>query len=326
MIIKEVTKMPDRNEIEIKNLTKAFGGEPVLIDLSFTVPQGTILGLVGVNGAGKSTLLRIIAGVYTQSSGGVTIGGETTYENLPLKQRIAFVPDELFFLSGSNIMRMITHYASVYTTFDPDEAIRLADVLNLPKFKPISQFSKGMKRQTATLLAIARKPDILLFDETFDGLDPIARSAVKRLLSDAIISHNATAIITSHSLRELEDTCDSLAFLHKGGLVMQSDVSALKTDLFKVQIALAGEYTQSDIENAGVTVLSFNKLGKVANIIASGERETTEENLKSLSPVILEILPLSLEEVFTYEMKQRGYNFDDILGEIAGAEEAAKEA
>ncbi|MDR1821109.1 MAG: ATP-binding cassette domain-containing protein, partial [Oscillospiraceae bacterium] len=268
-----------------------------------------------------------IAGVYRQSAGEVTIGGQSVYENTALKQRIAFIPDELYFLPGANLMRMIQHYAAIYNSFDVNEAVRLANVLDLPRFKSISQFSKGMKRQSATILAIASNPDILLFDETFDGLDPIARGAVKRLLTESIVSKKATAIITSHSLRELEDTCDALAFLHRGGLVMQSDISNLKTSLLKVQVALPETFSRETIADTGISILSYSQVGRVANIIATDEREAIEAALSKLDPIILETLPLSLEEVFTYEMKQRGYNFDDILGEIADANDAAgKEA
>lgn len=302
--------------IEVKNVTKRFEGSTALADLTCTVKKGSVYGLVGANGAGKSTLMRLIAGVYRPESGEILIEGQSVYENYDIKERIAFVPDDLYFLPGANLKRMAKLQAAGRKRFDGKLLFELANILDLDVKKPIGQFSKGMKRQAATILALATRPDFILFDETFDGLDPIARSMVKRLVSACILERGATAVITSHSLRELEDTCDQLALLHKGGLVLESDVSGLKTSLFKVQIALATEFARADIEAVGnhIEILSYSQKGSVANIIVGGDRAKVTQSLRALSPLVLEVLPLSLEEVFTFEMKARGYDFDKIFG------------
>ena len=177
--------------------------------------------------------------------------------------------------------------------------------------KNLNTFSKGMRRQAATILALSCCADYILFDETFDGLDPVMRNLVKTLLYREVMERNATAVITSHSLRELEDTCDQLALLHKGGIIFESDVDHLKTSLFKVQIAFSDEYGKERFE--GIDTLSYSKHGSVASMIVRGDREETEAKLKAMEPVLFEVLPLSLEEVFVYEMGQRGYEFSEVL-------------
>ena len=301
--------------VEIKNATKRFGGEVGVAELSCDIPRGSIFGLVGANGAGKSTLMRMIAGVYRADEGEVLVEGKPVFDNPEAKENIAFVPDELYFVPGATLARMSRMYESTRKNFDKEMLFDLADKLNLSLNKPVSQFSKGMRRQAATILALSCKPDIILFDETFDGLDPIVRGVVKRLVCDSILERQATAVITSHSLRELEDTCDQLALLHQGGLVLQSEVSDLKTSLFKVQIAFARPFTRADIESVGVEIHAYSQQGSVANIIAGGDRAEAAQKLNVLGPAILEILPLTLEEVFNYEMKARGYDFDKVFGE-----------
>ena len=301
--------------VEVKSVVKKFGGTVVLDNLTCTVKKGTIYGLVGANGAGKSTLMRLISGVYQPEGGEVLVDGQTVYENYAVKERIAFVPDELYFLPGANIKRMAQIQSAAHENYDTDLLFDLAGKLELDIKKPIGQFSKGMKRQAATILALSARPNLILFDETFDGLDPIVRSAVKRLVATFILECGATAVITSHSLRELEDTCDQLALLHKGGLVLESDVYSLKTSLFKIQISLAKKFDRADIEAAGgMEILAYSQKGSVANIIAGGDREQAVKCLHAISPILLDVLPLSLEEVFTYEMKTRGYDFNKIFG------------
>ncbi len=296
-------------------LTKRFDKVEALASLSCKISDSCIYGLVGSNGAGKSTFLRLIAGVYKPDGGSVTIDGENVFGNTKVLSRLMYVPDELFFLSGANIRRMAEFYENTRGYINKNKLKELAGTINLDMNRPIAQFSKGMKRQAATILALACEPQILLFDETFDGLDPVMRNTVKRIIVDDVIDRKATVIITSHSLRELEDTCDQLALLHKGGLVLESDVQQLKTSLFKVQIALGNDFTSEDIAKAAeCEILNFSKHGSVANLIVRGERDAVTAKLNGLSPLILDILPLSLEEVFIYEMEALGYCFDDIEG------------
>ena len=288
--------------IKATGVTKRFEDFTALYELSCTIPKGCIYGMVGSNGAGKSTFLRLLAGVYRPEAGAITIDGEPVYENPAVKKRIAYVPDELFFLPASNIRRMASLYEAAYPSFDRKRFESLTEIFRLSASKSLNTFSKGMRRQAATILAISCRPDYIFFDETFDGLDPVMRNLVKSMICQDVLERGATAIITSHSLRELEDTCDQLALLHKGGLVMESDIQNLKTSLFKVQTALDRDYDQSAF--AGIDVLQFHKSGSVASMIIRGDREEAVAKLRALEPLLLDILPLSLEEVFTFELRE----------------------
>ena len=294
--------------IQVQNLTKRFEDFVAIDNLSCTIPDGCIYGMVGSNGAGKSTFLRVLTGVYRPDGGTATLDGIPVYENPSVKEQIAYVPDTLFFLAGATMNRMAQLYRAAYPAFDINRFEQLTAAFGLDPGKTVHTFSKGMKRQAATILALAARPQYIFFDETFDGLDPVMRTVVKNLICEDVLERNATAIITSHSLRELEDTCDQLALLHKGGLVLESDVQNLKTSLFKVQIAFTHEFDQADFD--GITVLHFSKRGSVANLIVRGDRDQTVARLQTMAPVLLDILPLSLEEVFTYEMEALGYTSD----------------
>lgn len=297
--------------IGANNVTKKFDNFTALDGISCKIESGCIYGLVGSNGAGKSTFLRVLSGVYRADEGDVTIDGEPIYENPSVKKKIMLVPDDLYFLPGASMLRMKKLYKSVYPDFDDKRFGELADCFGLDVKKNLGTFSKGMRRQAATVLALSARPEYIFFDETFDGLDPIMRNVVKRLICEDILDRKATAIITSHSLRELEDTCDQLSLLHKGGLVFESDIQNLKTSLFKVQIAFDREYDKSKF--TGMDILKFTKRGSVSNIIVRGDRDLTVAALSSMKPTLLDVLPLSLEEVFTYEMEALGYKFSDIL-------------
>lgn len=298
--------------IEVKALTKRFGDFTALDNVTCNIPEGCIYGMVGSNGAGKSTLLRLISGVYRPDAGAVFIDGQPVYENKAVKARIAFVPDDLFFLGGADMRRMAQLYAAAYPAFDKARFETLTAAFKLDPKKPLSAFSKGMKRQAAIILSLSSRPKYIFFDETFDGLDPIMRTLVKKLIVEDVLDRHATAIITSHSLRELEDTCDQLALLHKGGLVLESDVQNLKTSLFKIQIAFNHEYDRDLFEE--LDILHYTRHGSVASFIVRGDREQTVATLQAKLPVLLDVLPLSLEEVFTYEMEALGYIFDEGVG------------
>ncbi len=296
--------------INTENLTKTFSEFKALDSITCDIQDGSIYGMVGSNGAGKSTFLRLITGVYKPDNGTVFIDGKPVWENPEVKKHIAYVPDELYFLQGASINRMERMYKSFYPTFSVEKCRKLTKLFELDPKKPLNTFSKGMRRQAATLLALSIQPDYIFFDETFDGLDPVMRNLVKKIICDDVIERNATAVITSHSLRELEDICDQLALLHKGGLVLQSDVENLKTKQYKIQAAFPHDYEKNDFINMGIEVQRFTRQGSVINMIVKSDRETAHEKLRSLNPILLEILPLSLEEVFTYEMDALGYTFD----------------
>ena len=295
--------------IKAENLTKKFSDMTALDSISCTVESGCIYGMVGSNGSGKSTLLRLLSGVYKPDGGRATLDGEDIYENVSAKAKIAFVPDELYYPAGANMDRVAAMYKRLYPGFDRERYKNLAKDLNLDRSKSLSMFSKGMRRQAMTVLALAAKPDYIFFDETFDGLDPVMRNYVKRLICMDVVDRGASAVITSHSLRELEDTCDQLALLHKGGIVFESDIQNLRTTRFKIQIAFAGESDYGSERFEGLDIVRFTKHGSVVNMIVKGDRDETVEKLRAMSPAILDVLPLTLEEVFTYEMEALGYSF-----------------
>ncbi len=294
--------------IKTENLTKCFGDFVALDSISCTINDGCIYGMVGSNGAGKSTFLRAISGVYKPDGGSATLNGEPIYENPETKKKISYVPDDLYYLNGSSMERMATMYRSIYPGFDYNRFKSLAIDLELDTKKSLNTFSKGMRRQAITILALASRPDYIFFDETFDGLDPVMRNYIKKLICQDVIDRGSSAIITSHSLRELEDTCDQLALLHRGGLVLESDIQNLKTSQFKIQIAFHGDYKDEIFE--GIDIVHKTRHGSVTNMIVRGDKSETVLRLSSLNPVLLDVLPLTLEEVFTYEMEALGYSFN----------------
>jgi len=299
--------------IRAENVTKKFGSFRAVSGLSCEIPKGCIYGLIGANGAGKSTFLRLVTGVYQADEGQVLLDGERVFENTAAKRRMAYVPDELFFLANASMNRMAALHQSVFPDFDRTRYKELVELFRLNPKVSTNTFSKGMKRQAATILALCSNPEYIFFDETFDGLDPIVRNLVKNLITEYVVERGTTAIITSHSLRELEDTCDQLALLYKGGIVFESDVQDLKTTLFKVQIAFSEDYgieQFSDLE-----LMDYSQRGSVANFIVRGDREHARQFLQEKAPILLDILPLSLEEVFIHEMQAIGYAFDNVLGE-----------
>ena len=299
--------------ITATNLTKKFGNFTAVDNMTCQIKKGCIYGLVGSNGAGKSTFLRMVTGIYKPDNGNVTINDIPVYDNPDAKKLFAFVPDELYFLPEASINRMAKLYASVYDTFDMERCKTLVEAFQLNPKVSINSFSKGMKRQAAIILALSCRTEYLFFDETFDGLDPIMRNLVKSLICQDVIEKQTTVIITSHSLRELEDICDQLALLHKGGLVLENDIDSLKTEKFKVQIGFNKEFDESLFSEIEYT--KFRKIGSVANMIIKGDKDETYNKLKALSPVLIDMLPLTLEEVFTYEMAALGYDFSNVLKE-----------
>lgn len=294
--------------IQAENLTKTFGKIVAVDHMHCSIPEGCIYGMVGSNGAGKSTFLRLLTGVYKADEGTILIDGEPVYENPKIKGQIAYVSDDLFFLPGASLERMALLYKSLYPDFSEERFAYLMNTFKLPKNRPIHNFSKGMKRQASIILALSSCPKYMFFDETFDGLDPVMRNLVKSLICSDVAERNATAIITSHSLRELEDICDQLALLHKGGVVLENDITDLKTGLFKIQTAFPEEFSLQDF-NAG-ECLYYQRTGSVVTMIVKGDREQVIEQIREKEPLLLDVLPLTLEEVFTYELQSLGYVFD----------------
>ena len=293
--------------IRAEHIRKRFGEKEALGGISCSIPEGSIYGLVGSNGAGKSTLLRVLSGVYRPDEGTVLIDGVPVWENPEAKGKIALVADEVYFPTGVTTERMAKLTEAMDPGFDRARFRYMMELLHLDPKAQLGSFSKGMKRQAAIALALSRRPRYLLLDEAFDGLDPVMRRLVRGLLSEEILDRQMTAVITSHSLRELEDTCDMLALLHKGGLILESDIGTLKTSLFKVQVAFAEDFDEKKF--AGLDVMSFRRSGSVATLIVKGDSSRAVSLIRDMDPLLLDVLPLSLEEVFTYEMEVLGYSF-----------------
>lgn len=296
------------NAVEV---TKRFEQFTALDKVDLTIRKGSICGIVGANGAGKSTLFRVLCGVYQQDEGIVTVEDEAVYNTTKTKEKLFFVPDELYFLPGASLKRMAKFYEGVYPSFDRKRFDALVETFGLNVKKPIKSFSKGMKRQSAIVLALACCPKYLFLDETFDGLDPVIRNLVKSVVCQYVEEDEMTVVLSSHSLRELEGLCDQLALLYEGKLVFSSDVWDIKSSFFKIQVAFEGEYDESEFDF--LNVLKCSRSGKVSNLIVKGDREETIEQLKAKEPVLLELVSMSLEEVFTYELGALGYDFDTAL-------------
>lgn len=297
--------------IEIRNLSKSYGKKKVLDKLNCNIKTGSIYGLIGANGAGKSTLLRIINDVFKRDEGTVLIDDVEIEDNEELKQRLVFVPDDLYFFPGYTLKEMAKFYEAMYKKFDMKYLEELAKILKLDLNAKIQNFSKGMKRQCSLICAIATNADYMFFDETFDGLDPVVRNLMKKILAKQMETKTTTLIMTSHNLRELEDICDNLGLLYKGGILFESEVDTLKTNIFKVQISLKDDFSEKDFEK--LNILNFKKTGSVATMIVKGEKGEYEDYLKEKHPLILDFLTLTLEEIFIYEMEVLGYEFNEVI-------------
>ena len=298
--------------IEIKNVTKNYGDIRSLDSVSAIIKPGSIFGLVGSNGSGKSTLLRIMCGVLTADAGEVCYSGENVYENVDVKNDIIYLSDEQYFLPHSTIDEMAGVYRSVYRNFDTDRYEKLCDMFKLDPRRKISTFSKGMKKQASVILALSARPKYLLCDETFDGLDPVMRQFVKRLLAEDVSERGLTPVIASHNLRELEDICDHIGLLHKGGILFESEIDQLKLGIHTVQAVFPDYVDASEFKD--LKVVSLKRRSSMLTLVVRGEREEIEAYFAAKNPTFFEIIPLTLEEIFISEMEERGYDYSGIIG------------
>ncbi|MBQ6334080.1 MAG: ABC transporter ATP-binding protein [Erysipelotrichaceae bacterium] len=284
--------------LKINGLSKSFGNKKVLDHLDLEVGQGSIFGLVGVNGAGKSTLLRLVAGIYQADEGNVEFEGLDTYKYEKVREEIFFVNDDPYYPMAANIRSLKEFYASYYR-FNEEAYYKTLKLFDLDENKPINSFSKGMKRQTLLLFALAIKPKLLLLDEAFDGLDPIVRYNLRKALYDFIQEGDASIIISSHNLKELEDICDSYGILDKGRIETYGDLLESKQNINKYQLAFKEAIDESFFEQ--FDVLHMNKEGSVYSLVIKGDKEKTIEKLSELHPLILDTLAVNFEELFIYE-------------------------
>lgn len=295
--------------IEFKNLTKRFDdGFVALNEINLKIEKGTAFGLLGSNGAGKSTMLRLIAGIYRQEEGEISVDGEEVYDNPDIKSRIFFINDETVQFGNYTLLKLKELYKGFYPNFSEELFNTLNEKIKLPLDKKLNQFSKGMKRQAVVIVGLACQTDYLMLDEAFDGLDPAMRIVVKRMLVDAMIDRELTVIISSHNLKEISEICDTVAFVHKGDILFAKSIDSVKNEIHKIQVAFKEQLDDSDF--AGLDIVKFNKNQSVLHFIVRGDREQIKARFEAKNPVILDLVPLTLEEIFIIEMEARGYGYE----------------
>lgn len=296
--------------IELKGVTKRFEEFTALDNVDLEIGTGTAFGLLGSNGAGKSTILRLLSGIYTADGGNVIVDGQEVFDNVAVKERVFFINDETVQFSGMTLRELKNYYKGFYPNFSEEDFEKLNKIIKLPMDKRIDKFSKGMKRQAIVITGLACRTDYLLLDEAFDGLDPTMRIIVKRMLVDAMLDRQLTTIISSHNLKEINEVCDTAALLHQGKIVFCRDLDSLKGNIHKIQAAFPTNCERSDF--ADMEILHFEKNQSITYIIAKGEEEFIRERINAKNPLVFDMIPLTLEEIFIYEMEGMGYDFKGI--------------
>jgi len=291
--------------LQVKNVTKSFGSFKALENLTMTVPKGTVYGLVGPNGAGKSTAIRLLTGVYTPDCGELTMDGQAIYENTAVKERIGYIPDEIFYFPSATLEDMRAYYRGIYPKFDDALFERLYEVFNLPRKSPIRRFSKGMQKQAAFHLAICCRPEVLILDEPVDGLDPVMRRQVWSLILSDVAEHGTTVLISSHNLRELEDICDHVGIMDHGHMLLEKSLADMQGSTVKLQ--LVGDKPE------GLEILHESKSGRLSTYIVRGGAAEVSAAVAAMEPAYYDVLPLSLEEIFIYELGGVNYEVKNII-------------
>lgn len=291
--------------LEMKNVTKTFGKFKALDDLSMTVPKGSVYGLVGPNGAGKSTAIRLMTGVYRPDSGSITLEGMPVYENHVNKVRMGYIPDDIFYFPSASLEEMKSFYKSIYPQFDEELYKKLFEVFQLPKKGSIRRFSKGMQKQAAFHLSLCTRPEMLILDEPVDGLDPVMRRQVWSLILSEVAANGTTVLVSSHNLRELEDICDHVGIMDHGKMLLERSLQDMQGATHKLQ--LVGEPPE------GLDVLHESQTGRLKTLVVRGDAQEISRKVSASNPVYFDVLPLSLEEIFIYELGGVNYEVKNIL-------------
>ena len=291
--------------LEMKNVTKTFGKFKALDDLTLTVPKGSVYGLVGPNGAGKSTAIRLMTGIYRPDSGSVTMEGLPIYENPVSKLRMGYIPDDVFYFPSASMEEMRSFYKGIYPQFDDTLYQKLFEAFQLPKKNPIRRFSKGMQKQAAFHLALCTRPVVLILDEPVDGLDPVMRRQVWSLILSDVADRGTTVLISSHNLRELEDVCDHVGIMDHGRMLLERSLQDMQGTTHKLQIV--GDAPK------GLDVLHESQTGRLKTLIVRGDPRQIHLKVSASNPVYYDVLPLSLEEIFIYELGGANYEVKNIL-------------
>ena len=291
--------------LDLQNVTKNFGSVKALDDLTMSVPKGAVYGLVGPNGAGKSTAIRCLLGVYRPDSGSITLDGAPVYENPEAKARMGSVPDDIFYFPSATLEDMRRYYQGIYPKFDLEMYKKLFEAFELPKNVPLRRFSKGMQKQAAFHLTLYTRPEVLILDEPVDGLDPVMRRQVWSLILSEVAKEETTVLISSHNLRELEDICDHVGIMDKGKMLLQRSLADMQGATHKLQIV--GEIPE------GLEVLHESRSGRLTTLVVRGAARDIEARARESGSVYFDVLPLSLEEIFIYELGGVNYEVKDIV-------------
>ena len=295
--------------IEVRNVMKEFDGFRALDDMSMTVPTGAVYGLVGPNGAGKSNIIRHLTGIYRQDAGEITIDGAPVFENPEVKSRIAYIPDDIFYYANASIREMMDFYRSIYPHFDAERFKKLADVFGLDPKRQMRRLSKGMQKQAAFWIAVSLRPEILILDEPVDGLDPVMRRQIWSIIMADVAENGTTVLVSSHNLRELEDVCDSVGIMNKGKIMIERSLNELQESIVKIQLALPDGESLPE----GLDILHKSNTGRLQSLIMHGTQEELTEKLQSAHPLFIDAVPLTLEEIFIYELGGADYEVKDIV-------------
>ena len=291
--------------LELKHVSKSFGKFKALDNLTMTIPQGSVYGLVGPNGAGKTTAIRHITGVYRPDTGEITMEGLPIYENPQVKQAIGYIPDEIFYFSSATLKDMAKFYRGLYPRFDMPLFQRLSEVFQLPMSSPIRRFSKGMQKQAAFQLTLSIRPDVLVLDEPVDGLDPVMRRQVMSLILAEVAERNTTVLISSHNLRELEDVCDHVGIMNHGKMLLERSLADMQGNTVKLQ--MVGDVPE------GLEILHQSSTGRLQTLVVRGNAREVEAQVEASEPMFYDILPLSLEEIFIYELGGVNHEINSII-------------
>ena len=296
--------------IEVRDAVKKFDGFAALDGTNLLVPQGSVYGLVGPNGAGKSTLIRHLTGIYRQDGGTVRVDGQPVWENAPLKARIAAIPDDWYYFMQSTVRDMMRFYKGFYPSFSTERYEKLKEVFNIDEKRAIRRLSKGMQKQVAFWLALSCMPDYLILDEPVDGLDPVMRRQVWSLVMGDVAQRGTTVLVSSHNLRELEDVCDHVGIMDHGKVLLERSLAQLQDNMVKLQVVFQDGVNEVP---ADLPVLHASKVGRIHTLIMRMNAEEATERLSAYNPLLVDAVPLTLEEIFIYELGGADYAVKDIV-------------
>ncbi|WXR62702.1 ABC transporter ATP-binding protein [Peptostreptococcaceae bacterium AGR-M142] len=297
--------------IKVSNLSKKLSNKLILDDVNLNLKKGSIYGLIGANGSGKTTLIKHLVGIYKADMGSVKIDGLEVFENKYVKYDIGYIQDDLYFFPMYSIKKMADFYRKMFRNFDEDRYKNMLESFELKEDLRISRLSKGMKRQVAFILTLCTLPKVLILDEPIDGLDPLMRKKVLNFIMEDVSERDMSVLISSHNLKELESICDHVGILNKGKMLMERDLDELKSDIHKIQVAYS--YDIDDVISKEIDVLHSEKRGSVSLFIVKGNKDDIFETLEKYNPLILDVLPLTLEEIFIYELGGVGHEIKDVI-------------